>query len=131
MTTTGTVASVPMAMISPHLMSKDVMNSAMPTGMVFELPSVMRMLANRNSFQDSTNTKTPTEKVPGKAKGRKIRRKALKKDAPSTQAASSISRGIFSKKERNIQSANGNVNTQWQMTNPAMVSTSPSALMMT
>src|SRR5215831_11722733 len=104
--TTGNVASVPIAMISPHRMSKDVMNSAMPSGIVFMSPLVISTLANKNSFHESTNTKTATENMPGKASGNMIVEKVRKNEAPSTQAASSISRGMPSKNDLSIQRAN-------------------------
>src|SRR5262244_3004157 len=97
--TTGTVASVPIAMISPQRTSNEVMNSAIPIGIVFMSLLVISTLANRNSFQESTNTNTATEKMPGNESGKMMDRKVRKKDAPSTQAASSISIGTVSKND--------------------------------
>src|SRR5262245_55256623 len=101
------VASVPSAMISPQRTSNEVMNSAIPKGIVFISLLVINTLANRNSFHDSTNTKTATEKMPGSASGRMMNAKVWKKDAPSTHAASSMSFGTVSKNDFSIQRANG------------------------
>src|SRR5437870_10421933 len=109
--TTGIVVNVPSAMISPQRISNDVMNSAMPTGIVLLMPDVARMLANKNSFHDSANTKMPTEKIPGNVSGTMTTQNVRRNDAPSTQAASSISRGMPRKNERSIHTARGKVST--------------------
>src|SRR4030066_1675003 len=59
-----------------------------------------RMVTNakKKSFQTNTNCSDTKEANAGNDKGRTIRRKILKCDAPSTKAASSISIGRAEKK---------------------------------
>ena len=67
----------------------------MKSGAVFARVDV-KMKANRNSFQAKTMTNTATASMPCADSGMITRRRIVSRLAPSTSAASSSSRGIWS-----------------------------------
>ena len=63
-----------------------------------------------NSFTQSENVKITTVRIPGTETGKTILQSALRREQPSTSAASSSSWGIVLKKPIRSQVANGTVN---------------------
>jgi hypothetical protein len=66
----GSVASVEAPAISPHGMVYSPGKSAMPTGSVWTLGSVIMMRAKKNSFQEWMKTRRAAVRIPGAAKGK-------------------------------------------------------------
>ena len=83
------------------------------------------MKANRNSFQAKTMTKTATASMPCAASGRITRTSVVTRPAPSTAAASSSSRGIWSMKARMTKVPRLTKNVAYRMASHRCVSCSP------
>ena len=81
------------AMISPQWMADCSTKVASPTGNVYIAVSVCRMKAKAKSFHDRAKEKIAAEMIPGRALGRQTSHKALMREAPDDQAASSRDRG--------------------------------------
>ncbi|CNK96422.1 Uncharacterised protein [Mycobacterium tuberculosis] len=108
MTITGMAISVEPAITAPQSVAfspcwKDCSQIGRVTAESFE--STMR--ARVYSFQANRNPNTEVEMIPGSSSGRVTRRKAPKREHPSTIAASSSSMGTPSTKPRIIQATNG------------------------
>ena len=71
-----------------------------------------------NSFQLVMKTKTEVATRPGATNGSRIRKNAPSRLEPSTIAASSSSFGMFTRKPRSIQTANGSANVMYVMITP-------------
>ncbi len=84
--TRGIVTTIEAAMIAPHGCSKELapVNCEITTGTVFILSVIVKVNANKNSFQAAMNASSPVETSPGIVRGSKISQKTLSGDAPST-----------------------------------------------
>src|SRR5215207_9903900 len=107
--TIGAIIVTTAAQIAPIWSPCDDISPASATGSVFELRPV-NTRAKRNSFQERTKAKTPAASIPGSESGTMMRQKAPRRPLPSTNAASSNSRGIPWKKPIRIQTTNGRLN---------------------
>ena len=101
---TGIEAVTPTAAISPHRMPLLVEKPAAATGVVW-MSRLVRIRANRNSFQPPMKLRIATATRPGAATGTRQNRPHC--EQPSISAASSISRGTSRKKPTMIQATSG------------------------
>ncbi|MNJ45403.1 hypothetical protein D3C77_404960 [compost metagenome] len=106
MTITGKLNKVAAAVIGPRSKLYAVKNSDNATGTVFAELLVSRS-ASKKSFHANKKVKIPVEMIPGMVIGRMIFRKLTIGEAPSIEAASSISIGTALKKLIIIHSTNG------------------------
>src|SRR5437899_236784 len=102
------VATVEAAAISPQGIVYSPGKSAIPTGRVWTLGSVITMSAKKNSFHAWIKTNSATVRIPSTASGRITLYNAYSQLQPSTSAASSISLGTSRKKVVRIQTTKGN-----------------------
>ncbi len=101
------IATVPAADISPHSSSYCETSPAMPTGSVVVAEVVVRMSANRNSFQARMIAKIAVAARPDAVSGSTMRTNTVMRLQPSTSAASSSSTGTSWMNARIIQVTNG------------------------
>lgn len=80
--------------------------------------SVMVVSAKKKSFQTNTNWSEIKDARAGNVKGRTMRQKILKYEAPSTSAASSISTGKVEKKFLRKSTCHGSPKAAWRSINP-------------
>src|SRR5215510_8759414 len=87
----------------------------------------MKINAYRNSFHESVNAKIAEATSPGAASGTTTRASAAARVAPSTNAASSSSRGSALKKPIISHVQNGTVNVGYDSTSAARLLVAPSS----
>src|SRR3954449_5643729 len=97
-TITAAAAMLPVGAVNCDVPVK----KASAAGTVRALFDDVRVIANRNSFQQKMKTRIAAVNVPGAARGRITLRKDWKGVAPSTAAASSRSQGISRKKATRV-----------------------------
>src|SRR5215204_6410796 len=90
-------------------MSPRISSVKTPVEIVFSADVVMNASAYTKSFTTSENEKMITVRIPGSEIGKTIWNSVLMREAPSTRAASSSSRGIVLKKPIRSQVENGTV----------------------
>src|SRR3990170_3475545 len=96
-TTGGTMATTPAALMKEKLMLKSDVNEATTMGMVCDARVWVNISASKNSFQLVRKVKRTTATRDGRASGRYTSVKVWKREQPSTRAALSRSSGSDSK----------------------------------
>lgn len=102
----GVIVITAAAHIRPQSNETDPAKEATATDIVRVL-LLDKTRENKNSFQEKIIDKIPADIRPGRAKGKAILKKVYQISAPSTLAASSISMGMWSKKDFVIQTLIG------------------------
>src|SRR5664279_292606 len=97
MTTGGTIASTPAALMNEKLIVKSDVNDATMIGRVCDAGVCVNISASRNSFQLARNENSVTATSEGAASGRNIFVSVCQREQPSTRAALSSSSGSDSK----------------------------------
>src|SRR6266700_1357403 len=95
-TTTGRVNRLEAAIVPPQSVPKTVWKVLSQIGRVYRVASRIITNAYRNSFHAVTKAKIEVATIPGASSGNTTRMKARSREAPSTIAASSTSRGSAS-----------------------------------
>src|SRR5579871_4735089 len=101
-----------------------------PTGSVC-VATLDRRETNRNSFHEVRNAKMQEAASTAREIGSVILKNIWRGAAPSMIAASSISRGISSKKPLIIHTTTARLKAEWLMISAARVPTSPVVVKMT
>ena len=115
----GVITAV--AAIGPHSSPRSVINPAITTGSVLDL-LILKITANKNSFQAPTNAKIADAMIPGLVSGKMISKNRFVNPHPSNIADSSNSSGSCSKNPIISHITSGRLKLVFIMINAVFVS---------